>query len=356
MSIETRYCPVRDMPCPIEPKIEPSSPLCFIAIPHGKGWADTMNTVKAVLNGNNVFPYVAMDDVTAGRDILCKICERIYSSTFGVIELTERNPNVMFEFGLILASQKPVFILYNRSLTREEGLPADIIALERIEYENQNELKQKFSRGLHNYLGRREKQQLSAREPTTIVSNEEIALLLNALKDSDDDIRLVGSRELLSLSYSKQFSHEKGLIDVMISLLNDPVDAIRVVALDTLRQLLLWRARERDKTYLVNNSLDGIRENALHGDGPARVRAFNLLGVINEQRAIDILFEALENTEEDAYLEAIARSLKDLFYVYVDTWAESAYSLNIRENLFRMLRIPKYRKRATIVLDKLRRY
>lgn len=337
------------MACPIEAKIEPSSPVCFIAIPHGKGWSDTRNSIEAVLESNNVFPYIAMDDVTAGRDILCKICERIYSSTFGVIELTERNPNVMFEFGLILGSQKPVFILYNKTLTKEERLPADIIALERIEYENQNELKQKFSRGLHNYLGRKEKQQPS-REPTTVAGSEEIDLLLKALKDSDDDIRLLGSKELFNLSYAKQFTHEKSLVDAMISLLNDPVDAIRVVTFDTLRQLLLWRARERNKTYLLNNSINGIRENALHGDA-ARVRAIRLLGNIREQKAVDLLFEVLENTEEDAYLEAIASSLKDLFYTA--NWVESVYSLSIRQHLFRMLKMPKFRKRAEIVFDKL---
>ena len=352
MSIETRYCPVRDMPCPIEPKIEPSSPVCFIAIPHGKGWSDTRNTIKAVLESNNIFPYVAMDDVTAGRDILCKICERIYSSTFGVIELTERNPNVMFEFGLILGSQKPVFILYNKTLTKEERLPADIIALERIEYENQNELRQKFSRGLNNYLGRKERQQPS-REPTTVVSSEEIDLLLKALKDSDDEIRLLGSKELFNLCYSKQFTHEKSLTDAMISLLNDPVDTIRLITLDTLRQLLLWRAREENKTYLLDNSINGIRENALHGDRLARVKAIRFLGSIKEKRAVDFLFEALENTEEDAYLEAIASSLKDLFYTA--QWVESVYSLSIRERLFGMLRKPKLRKRAKIVFDTLHR-
>ena len=86
MSVETRYCPVMDKPCPIESRIEPSSPVCFIAIPHRKRWDDTMNTIRKVLETNNVFPYVAVDDVTAGRAILCKICEKIHSSTFGIIE------------------------------------------------------------------------------------------------------------------------------------------------------------------------------------------------------------------------------------------------------------------------------
>ena len=112
MISETRYCPVRNKPCPIEPKIRPSSPVCFIAIPSKLEWKDTCQTVKEILDENGVFPYIAEEEVTTGRDILCKICEKILFSNFGVIELTERNPNVMFEFGFVLASQKPVFILF----------------------------------------------------------------------------------------------------------------------------------------------------------------------------------------------------------------------------------------------------
>lgn len=40
----------------------------------------------------------------------------ILSSRFGVIELTERNPNVMFEFDFLIANQKPVFVLYNKAI------------------------------------------------------------------------------------------------------------------------------------------------------------------------------------------------------------------------------------------------
>lgn len=130
------YCPVRNLPCPIEPTIRPSKPICFIAIPTGEEWKDTNRTVKEALEEKGVFPYVAVEDITAGRDILCKICERILGSTFGIVELTEKNINVMFEFGLILGRSKPVFILYNKKLAEKISphIPTDIIALERIEY------------------------------------------------------------------------------------------------------------------------------------------------------------------------------------------------------------------------------
>jgi len=100
---------------------------------------------------------VADEDITAGREILCKVCEKITNSDFGVIEVGTVNPNVMFEFGLILGRRKPVFILFNKALSKEgHFIPTDIIALERIEYRNQGSLEKKLTGGFKQYISMRD--------------------------------------------------------------------------------------------------------------------------------------------------------------------------------------------------------
>jgi hypothetical protein len=101
--------------------------------------------------------YIADEEVTTGRDILCKICEKITYSDFAAIELTQINPNVLIEFGIILGRRKPVFILFNKKAkmsAESEKIPADIVALDRIEYSNQRMLSKKFEKGLDQYIAK----------------------------------------------------------------------------------------------------------------------------------------------------------------------------------------------------------
>ena len=178
-------------------------------------------TVKEVLDDNGVFPYVAMDDVTAGRDILCKICERILGSTFGVVELTEKNVNVMFEFGLILGRNKPVFILYNKKLAEKISprIPADISALERIEYTNQEELRERFSKGLRTYL---EKQGVRVEEkPRPEASPEEIDVCNKAAKSKIAEVRAEALKDLCHLNYRKRLAHDPRVLEVIKNSLKD---------------------------------------------------------------------------------------------------------------------------------------
>jgi nucleoside 2-deoxyribosyltransferase len=126
-----------------------------MAIPYREEWKDTRETVRKVLKKFQISPYFADEDITAGRDILCKICEKITNSDFGVIEVSTINPNVMFEFGLTLGRRKPVFIIFNKALSEKEHiLPTDIVALERIEYRNQGTLEKKLTDGFQQFLSR----------------------------------------------------------------------------------------------------------------------------------------------------------------------------------------------------------
>jgi len=72
----------------------------------------------------------------------CKICRDIQESLFIILEFSDANPNVAFEFGLGIAMGKDYFIL------RKEGsydLPADIQGLDSIQYKNYSDLRKKLS-------------------------------------------------------------------------------------------------------------------------------------------------------------------------------------------------------------------
>lgn len=151
---ESNYCPIKNSECNIKPEIFATSS-CFIAIPFRPEWKDTRKTISRLLKAYKVTPYVADEDVTTGRDILCKVCEKITNSDFGVMEISARNPNVMIEFGLTLGRRKPVFILYNKATGEPKStIPVDITALDRIEYTDQDMLAERFEKGLKKYLQR----------------------------------------------------------------------------------------------------------------------------------------------------------------------------------------------------------
>lgn len=77
-------------------------------------------------------------------DIMCKICESIQKSRFCIIDISDWNPNVMFELGLAFGLRKKVIII--KSI--EGKIPADLRGIEYIEYNNTQTLKKKLS----NYL------------------------------------------------------------------------------------------------------------------------------------------------------------------------------------------------------------
>lgn len=145
------YCPIKNSQCSIKTSYSPDIS-CFIAVPYREELLDTRNSLIKILEEYNIRPYFADEDISAGRDILCKICENIMLADFGVIELTAVNNNVLLEFGMILGKNKPVFVLFDKSRSESSHIPSDIIAIERIEYKNQLSLKNKFEKGIKKYI------------------------------------------------------------------------------------------------------------------------------------------------------------------------------------------------------------
>lgn len=340
------------MPCPVEPKIRPTSPFCFIAIPLSKEWTDSRETIKSVLNGNGVFPYVADEDVTAGKDIFCKICEKVISSHFGVVELTEKNPNVMLEFGLILGNQKPVFILYNKATADKIGahLPADITALERIEYSNQRELKEKFSEGLRSYLEKSYPTLKREKEKVLVeASSEDLNLILEALESSNDTKRLEATRDLLLLSYGKRILHDKRVLEAMRKSLTDPNDKIRGEFLEILN-IILRVEDDAHRKSLTENFLETLIQISLQDKKiEVRRRAFDVLEETKNPEIISPCFKAIRefNRNDWGIVRSNVISCLRVFY-----WND--YRRTITQKLYALLDEPDIQERVKEILERLR--
>lgn len=179
---ETFYCPIKNSQCAIKPKTSPRI-RCFVAIPFREEMLDTRKTIVDILEKYYVQPYLADEDITAGRDVLCKICEEILHSDFSVVEATAINPNVMLEFGMILGRGIPVFILFDKGRSESSQIPSDIAALDRIEYKNQVTLSKKFEKGVQKYIQNLDK------------AKHELEILMELAKNAayDADIELADS-------------------------------------------------------------------------------------------------------------------------------------------------------------------
>lgn len=226
---EAQYCPLKNSDCNVIPEIA-GGVTCFIAIPFRPEWQDTRDTVIKTLKKHNVAHYVADEDITTGRDILCKICEKITFADFGVIEASAINPNVMIEFGLTLGRRKPVFILRDKTVTAP-SFPVDITALDRIEYSNQTTLEDQFDKGLRSYLTRFD------------ASKKRIETLMQMIKASASTGALVEAESYFKALHSitrKSRSANELTVDALTHLYenSDPNSVLRVKYGATLAQFL----------------------------------------------------------------------------------------------------------------------
>ncbi len=80
----------------------------------------------------------------------CKICEMIQTCAYGIADITQRNPNVLLELGMMIALGKPAIILSKRGEEKELNLPSDLSAIEIIPFEDYTEIIPQFRKVLEN--------------------------------------------------------------------------------------------------------------------------------------------------------------------------------------------------------------
>jgi len=257
------YCPIKNSECGIEPRTSTAT-TCFIAIPFKEEMVTTAKTIIKVLRKFGIQYYLAKEDITAGQDILCKICHNILQSDFGVVEATYANPNVMIEFGMLLALRKPVFILLDESRMQTSKLPADIVGLERVQYKNQEKLSERFAKGIRGFVQRlniEERQLQSLIELARFSANRgDLASVDSLLQAISDKLEKIGGME-------DRFASVLQEISVEFKRTNNLVESIRY-GLAGVRTFLLLEKRESaldsfDKMFhQLSDFAASARENA----------------------------------------------------------------------------------------------
>ena len=133
--------------CPHE--IDTQKYLFFVGMPFNNRYIDSYQRgIKAMLEqhgidtANKVFK---ADEQYSNGDILCKICKAIQEAQNIIINISEQNPNVMFELGLAYGLNKNVFLIKDK----ESAVISDLSGLEYTSYSNAEELASKLEIRFH---------------------------------------------------------------------------------------------------------------------------------------------------------------------------------------------------------------
>ena len=128
---------------------------CFIVCPFSSKYKDVINTVKLVFRNHGIWAETA--EKFENSSILKKVCSHIDSCDFAVVDISENNPNVMLELGLLIARRKPAIILRDLSTVLDKNIqiPSDIVEIQRVEYQNTSEdLNEKLTAIGNNIIGK----------------------------------------------------------------------------------------------------------------------------------------------------------------------------------------------------------
>ena len=130
--------------CPKE--INPQRFLFFVGMPFNDQHADSYQCgIKAMLDRHGVDTDKKLfkaDEQYSNYGILCKICRGIQESQNIIINLSGRNPNVMFELGLAYGLNKTVFLIKDENSAEI----SDLKGLEYTQYSNATDLANKLQK------------------------------------------------------------------------------------------------------------------------------------------------------------------------------------------------------------------
>jgi len=110
----------------------------FLGIPFKPPYIDIFEYgVRPALHELGLTPWIALEHPGIG-DLLCKICQGLQSSSAAIIDISEPNPNVHFELGILAGSSKPLILI------KQEGtqVPSDLSGMEYAEYADAKSLRQ----------------------------------------------------------------------------------------------------------------------------------------------------------------------------------------------------------------------
>jgi len=132
--------------CPLDVKEDPRR--VFVGMPFREEQQNAyLYGVKPAVERVGLRTWKADEDLQ-NIDIMCKICQWVQRSLYGVIDITGWNPNVMFELGLLYGHGKKVVLIKHQ----REDVPADLRGLEFIEYDDFSILGQRLQSFLQSFF------------------------------------------------------------------------------------------------------------------------------------------------------------------------------------------------------------
>lgn len=141
--IRLTNCPITGVGCTknlSEYYIDKNGLKAFLAVPFSKdSWVyDPRKWIKKVMTDNHSIRTVDIDDFPQGV-LLCKICSCVRQMPIGLFEITELNPNVIFELGMATVLNKANFLLVypDKIPSKFQGdfPPAPFYGIEYVPYE-----------------------------------------------------------------------------------------------------------------------------------------------------------------------------------------------------------------------------
>lgn len=121
--------------CPKEVKLSPKA--VFVAMPFRPNFQDFYKYAIRPALEDMGFKIWKADEKIDNIDIMCKMCQGIQECSYVVANISDWNPNVLFEIGLAYGIGKNVVMIKDR----KESVPVDLKGLEYIDYETIDDLK-----------------------------------------------------------------------------------------------------------------------------------------------------------------------------------------------------------------------
>lgn len=120
--------------CEFEPEESPDQ--VFVGIPYKNPFKDLFEYgVRPALKELGLSPWIAYEHPSS-RDIFCKLCEGLQSSSAAIIDISEPNPNVHFELGILAGTSKPTILIKQKGA----DVSTDLKGMENLEYDGAKEL------------------------------------------------------------------------------------------------------------------------------------------------------------------------------------------------------------------------
>jgi len=130
--VQVIRCPLTGLPCGKPITIQEKS---FFLAEAEKPEEDKKRRIQAVGEAiQDSYEIRSALDEKGINAFTCKICEMIQTCAYGMADITQRNPNVLLELGMMIALGKPTIILSRKGQEEELKLPSDLSAIEIIPF------------------------------------------------------------------------------------------------------------------------------------------------------------------------------------------------------------------------------